>query len=117
MRNIVASPLSGLDGRGLPDVRPWLSALDRLLCASDAARALSGRFLFALDDGRGDVAALDADVTVRARPADGSALLALGTADGRRCRCPPQDAPRAALTAAETFLDARRGSAGPGPGG
>ncbi|KFG06334.1 MULTISPECIES: precorrin-3B synthase [Streptomyces] len=108
VRNIVASPLSGLDGRGLRDVRPWLSALDGALCASEAARELSGRFLFALDDGRGDVAALDADVTVRAAE-DGGALLSLGTA-GESLAVSGADASRAALTAAETFLEAARES-------
>ncbi|MGW5971591.1 precorrin-3B synthase [Streptomyces sp. NPDC055186] len=102
VRNVVASPLSGLDGRGVREVRPWLSALDAALCASEAAQALSGRFLFALDDGRGDVAALGADVTVRAT-ADGDALLGLGTAlEALRVSC--ADAPRAALLAAEAFL-------------
>nr|WP_234360111.1 nitrite/sulfite reductase [Streptomyces sp. DSM 15324] len=99
VRNIVASPLSGLDGRGLCDVRPWLTALDAALCASEAARGLSGRFLFALDDGRGDVAGLGADVTVRAT-ADGGALLTPGAV-----RVSGEDAPRAALVAAEAFLD------------
>ncbi|MDX3642074.1 precorrin-3B synthase [Streptomyces sp. MB09-02B] len=108
VRNIVASPLSGLDGRGLRDVRPWLSALDGALCASEAARGLSGRFLFALDDGRGDVAALDADVSVRAAE-DGGALLSLGTA-GESLAVRGEDAARAALTAAETFLEAARES-------
>ncbi|UUU20162.1 precorrin-3B synthase [Streptomyces sp. DSM 40750] len=108
VRNIVASPLSGLDGHGLRDVRPWLSALDAALCASDGARALSGRFLFALDDGRGDVAGLGADVTVRAAE-DGAALLGLGTA-GEALLVPGEDAPRAALAAAETFLEAVRES-------
>ncbi|WP_215457610.1 precorrin-3B synthase [Streptomyces sp. ATCC 21386] len=108
VRNIVASPLSGLDGRGLRDVRPWLSALDTALCASEAARGLSGRFLFALDDGRGDVTALDADVTVRAAE-DGGALLSLGTA-GESLAVPGEEAARAALTAAETFLEAARES-------
>ncbi|MCX4238377.1 MULTISPECIES: precorrin-3B synthase [Streptomyces] len=102
VRNIVASPLSGLDGRGLWDVRPWLSALDAALCASEAARALSGRFLFALDDGRGDMSGLEADVTVRAA-ADGGARLALGPA-GRALHVSAEDAPRAALVAAEAFL-------------
>ncbi|MGC5561457.1 precorrin-3B synthase [Streptomyces sp. FR-108] len=102
VRNIVASPLSGLDGRGLRDVRPWLSALDDALCASEAARALSGRFLFALDDGRGDMAGLEADVTVRAA-ADGGARLALGSA-GQALHVSAEDAPRAALVAAEAFL-------------
>ncbi|MFD9902976.1 precorrin-3B synthase [Streptomyces sp. NPDC059063] len=108
VRNVVASPLSGLDGRGLRDVRPWLAALDASLCASAAAQALSGRFLFALDDGRGDVAGLGADVTLRA-VADGAALLSLGAAD-EALRLAGEDAPRAALVAAETFLHAARES-------
>ncbi|MER5974921.1 precorrin-3B synthase [Streptomyces sp. NPDC001857] len=106
VRNIVASPLSGLDGRGRIDVRPWLTELDAALCASEPARALSGRFLFALDDGRGDVAALDADVTLRAT-ADGRAELGLGSA-GKALLVSAEDAPRAALAAAETFLETMR---------
>ncbi|MFJ9292450.1 cobalamin biosynthesis protein CobG [Streptomyces asoensis] len=102
VRNIVASPLSGLDGEGVRDVRPWLTALDAALCGSDAARGLSGRFLFALDDGRGDVAGLGADVTVRAIR-DGAAWLTPGSV-----RVAVDDAPLAALVAAETFLQAAR---------
>ncbi|MFH8791136.1 cobalamin biosynthesis protein CobG [Streptomyces sp. NPDC017941] len=106
VRNIVASPLSGLDGHGLRDVRPWLVSLDASLCASEAAPALSGRFLFALDDGRGDVAALDADVTLRAAE-DGGALLGLGSG-GATLHVSGPDAPRAALLAAEVFLATAR---------
>src|SRR5215218_8158350 len=69
IRNIVASPLAGLDGLPTADVGGWTRALDGLLCGSDRATGLSGRFLFALDDGRGDVAALGADVTLLAEPA------------------------------------------------
>ncbi|MFC5155428.1 precorrin-3B synthase [Streptomyces amakusaensis] len=106
VRNVLASPLSGLDGRGAGDVGPWLRALDGLLCASDAARGLSGRFLFALDDGRGDVAALGADVTLTAVPG-GGALLRLGTEAGTGAlTVPGGSAALAALTAAEVFLDA-----------
>ncbi|MEV0602162.1 precorrin-3B synthase [Streptomyces sp. NPDC050315] len=112
VRNIVASPLSGLDGTGDADVRPWLRALDGLLCASEAATALSGRFLFALDDGRGDVASLGADVTLiasgAAGAASGGALLHIGGADGA-LRVRGADAPRAALFAAEAFLEAAEG--------
>ncbi len=134
VRNIVASPLSGLDGAGHGDVRPWLGALDGLLCASEAATALSGRFLFALDDGRGDVASLGADVTLIASgaagaasgdaasgpvegaasssaasgpvegAASGGAVLHIGGAGGA-LRVRGTDAPRAALVAAEVFLD------------
>ncbi|MFJ5552374.1 cobalamin biosynthesis protein CobG [Streptomyces sp. NPDC093225] len=66
VRNIVATPLSGCGAAGRPDVLPWVREFDRLLCADPRAAALSGRFLFAFDDGRGDVAALDPDVTVLA---------------------------------------------------
>lgn len=102
VRNIVASPLAGLDELPSADVQLWARELDGLLCASARAAALSGRFLFALDDGRGDVAALGADVTLLARR-DGSAVVRTG-ANRSGLRVTPEDAPRAALLAAETFL-------------
>ncbi|MFJ3725256.1 precorrin-3B synthase [Streptomyces sp. NPDC090045] len=106
VRNIVSSPLAGLDRLGLPDVSPWVAELDALLCASDAAAGLSGRFLFALDDGRGDVSSLDADVNL-APCGGGRARLWAG--DPRDAvLVSSQDAPRAALTAAEYFLEAVR---------
>ncbi|UQX03682.1 cobalamin biosynthesis protein CobG [Streptomyces sp. RerS4] len=98
VRNIVATPMGG------PRVVHWVRELDRLLCASTRATALSGRFLFALDAGRGDVAALDPDVTVLGR-ANGRALLRLG-AGADAVELAACDAPRAALLAAEYFLDA-----------
>ncbi|MEV7546543.1 cobalamin biosynthesis protein CobG [Streptomyces sp. NPDC089915] len=102
VRNIVATPLGG------SLVVDWVRQLDRLLCASTRAAALSGRFLFALDDGRGDVAALDPDVTVLAK--GGRALVRLGAA-ADAVEVDAADAPRAALLAAEHFLDAA-GAAG-----
>jgi precorrin-3B synthase len=65
VRNIVASPLAGIDGRGA-DLSDLVTTLDRALCAQPALATLPGRFLFALDDGRGDVARAGADVTLRA---------------------------------------------------
>ena len=106
VRNVVASPLSGLDGLGSTDLRPWLTELDRLLCGNDRTTALSGRFLFALDDGRGDVDAIGADLTLLGR-ADGYALLRVGDGDAA-LRVPSCDGPRAAIVAAEAFLDAAR---------
>ncbi|MEV6423134.1 precorrin-3B synthase [Streptomyces sp. NPDC051662] len=102
VRNIVASPLAGLDELPSADVQSWARELDGLLCASVRAAALSGRFLFALDDGRGDVAALGADVTLLAHR-DGSVSVRTG-ANRSGPRVAPEDAPRAALLAAETFL-------------
>ncbi|MEV8446815.1 cobalamin biosynthesis protein CobG [Streptomyces parvus] len=104
-RNIVASPLAGLDGS--PPVSGWLSGLDGLVCGSAAAASLSGRFLFALDDGRGDVDALGADVTLIA--AGDSCLLRIGASD-EVFRVPGGEGPRAALLAAEAFLRAARDS-------
>ncbi len=104
VRNIVASPAAGLDGLGGPEVQLWARALDGLLCAAPWAAALSGRFLFVLDDGRGDVAGLGGDVTLVAVGPE-SALLYVG---GRALRVRGADAPRAALAAAGAFLDAAR---------
>ncbi|WP_310724112.1 precorrin-3B synthase [Streptomyces sp. N2A] len=112
IRNILASPLAGLDLNTPADVRWWARRLDELLCASDSATALSGRFLFVLDDGRGDVAALGGDVTLVAESGitgdgttGGGALLRVGD-DPAALRIAGPDAPRAALAAAETFLTA-----------
>ncbi|MFE2104483.1 hypothetical protein ACFXAF_01215 [Kitasatospora sp. NPDC059463] len=103
VRNIVASPGPAT---GLGDVRAWARSLDLALCASPWAAALSGKFLFALDDGSGDVAALDADVTLIAGP-DGTALLRLGRAATVR-PVPAGQAPCAALEAAREFLEAQQ---------
>lgn len=54
VRNVMVSPLTGLSG-GRADLRAVATELDRLLCAEPDLAALSGRFLFVLDDGRGDV--------------------------------------------------------------
>lgn len=105
-RNIVASPLSGLESPAAADVHAWARELDSLLCACDAAAELSGRFLFAFDDGRGDVAGLGADVTLIASP-DAGALLCAGGAR-EVLVVPPEHAARCALLAAETFLGAAR---------
>ncbi|MGH3226760.1 MAG: precorrin-3B synthase, partial [Streptosporangiaceae bacterium] len=61
VRNVLASPLAGLDGG--PDLTGIVRALDAALCARPRLAELPGRFLFAVDDGRGDVAGLGADVT------------------------------------------------------
>ena len=65
VRNIMVSPLSGLSG-GQADLRPVAHELDRLLCTEPAFADLAGRFLFVLDDGRGDVAARSLDLGVMA---------------------------------------------------
>lgn len=129
VRNIVASPLAGLDGDGVGvgsepadgGVRGWLRELDGMLCASESAHALSGRFLFALDDGRGDMARLGADVTLVAGAGMGSggdegggaAWLCVGPEQRSPAfRVPSKHAARAALLTAEAFLQTADASAG-----
>ncbi|WP_246097966.1 precorrin-3B synthase [Streptomyces botrytidirepellens] len=114
VRNIVASPLGGLDGSGCGDVTAWARELDTALCAGtwEELSGLSGRFLFAVDDGRGDVAALGADVTLIATR-DGGAVLRVGSgagADGTALEVRGRDAPRAAALAAVEFLARVRAS-------
>ncbi|MGW7360369.1 precorrin-3B synthase [Streptomyces sp. NPDC054802] len=103
VRNVVASPLSGLDGRGHLDVQPLVRELDALLCASERAPELSGRFLFALDDGRGDMAEFAADVMLVAQPGGAAVRVSVGDA---AVRVRAEDGPRAMLLAAYAFLDA-----------
>lgn len=54
VRNVMASPLTGLAG-GRADLRPVVATLDERLCARSSLAQLPGRFLFVLDDGRGDL--------------------------------------------------------------
>ncbi|WP_435769442.1 nitrite reductase [Nocardioides sp. SYSU DS0651] len=54
-RNVLCSPQTGIAG-GRADLRPVVGELDRLLLADDELAGLPGRFLFTLDDGRGDLA-------------------------------------------------------------
>lgn len=111
VRNIVASPLGGLDGAGCGDVTTWARELDAALCAGawGELSGLSGRFLFAMDDGRGDVAALGADVTLIATR-DGGAVLRVGSGPGDGLEVRGRDAPRAAALAAVEFLARVRAS-------
>jgi precorrin-3B synthase len=96
VRNIVASPLAGIDS-GV-DLNAIVAELDRRLCADGRLTELSGRFLFAVDDGRGDVAGLGADV------------LAIVRADGAWVEGSPTTAAEVAelmLRHAAAFLDER----------
>lgn len=95
VRNIVASPLAGLDSP--VDLVPLVRALDRALCADPRMAELSGRFHFALDDGRGDV--LDG--------ADARAVVGVGAAWVEGSEVAVADVPAALLRFAHAFLDER----------
>lgn len=61
VRNVMASPQTGLAG-GRADLRAVAGELDDRLCADPDLAALPGRFLFVLDDGRGDLVARSCDL-------------------------------------------------------
>lgn len=107
VRNVAASPLTGLAG-GLADLRPMVAGLDAALRADPAMAGLPGRFLFVLDDGRGDVSDLALDLGYRALgPAAG--LLLVG--DGRHGRPVTADRVVAEMTALATTFLRRHGTA------
>jgi precorrin-3B synthase len=101
VRNILASPLAGLDGG--TDLTAIIRALDAGLCARPRLAGLPGRFLFAVDDGRGDVASRGADVAAQIR-ADG--VMVNGLAVIRGGATDDADAiVTVMLACAEAFLD------------
>ncbi|HEY2041659.1 MAG TPA: precorrin-3B synthase [Jatrophihabitans sp.] len=105
VRNIAASPLTGLDTLSVLDLRPIIAELDSQLCQRTRLAALSGRFLFGLDDGRGDVAALVPDICARAVTLTSLTLIIAGLDTGIRLGA---DAiVGAMLDAAEVFLRRR----------
>ncbi|WP_238419440.1 nitrite/sulfite reductase [Gordonia sp. 'Campus'] len=66
VRNIEVSPLTGRIG-GVADARPLAAALDDTLRSDPASATLSGRFLFGIDDGRGDIVARRPDACALVR--------------------------------------------------
>jgi len=73
VRNIMVSPLSGRVG-GQADLRPVGARLDELLCDDPVFADLAGRFLFVLDDGRGDLVDRSLDLGVMAVDADAAQI-------------------------------------------
>ncbi|WP_218011010.1 hypothetical protein [Herbidospora mongoliensis] len=102
VRNIIASPLS--DSAAF---RRLIRELDAAICAVPELADLSGRFLFAVDDGSGDVAGLGADVVLMSR-SEHFAVFA-GTTD-LLLRLPPTEAIHEAVEVAQNFLRLSEGA-------
>ncbi|MEU6998099.1 precorrin-3B synthase [Nonomuraea sp. NPDC046570] len=111
VRNIVASPVYGPSS--VTDVQPLVTALDLAIRARPRLAELPGRFLFALDDGTGDVVGLGADVTLTWRAPDdraggvGAGQVLLAGADVGLAAEPGARAVTLMVAAAEAFLDER----------
>lgn len=105
IRNIMSSPQTGLAG-GRTDLRPVAAELDARLCAEKRLSGLPGKFLFVLDDGRGDLLGHRCDLGLAALDGD-EAQLRLG--DGWGPVVPIGEAPARLAALASEFL-LRRGS-------
>jgi precorrin-3B synthase len=108
VRNLVASPATGLlPGRA--DLRAMVRELDLAICSTPELAELPGRFLFALDDGSGDVSSLRFDLGYRA---DGPAVAAGGTVlvggAGQGFRVAATEAVPELIALAVAFLRARK---------
>ncbi len=111
VRNILASPLSGLWPSNSPDgpiaradIRPIVAEFDDLLRAEPALAQLPGRFLVVIDDGRGDMLGEPFDVAYRALGPDrGEVRLA----SGRGFAVPAAGAAAALIEVAKAFQAVR----------
>lgn len=98
VRNLMVSPQTGLSG-GRTDLRPVATELDELLCANPQLAELPGRFLFVLDDGRGDLVGRPTDLGLMALDATSAQLRVGSTGWG-----PVIELPSAAQTLTELAL-------------
>jgi sulfite reductase beta subunit-like hemoprotein len=85
-RNILASPVAGRHPRSLASTDDLVVELDRAICAAADLSVLSGRFLFAVDDGSGLLGNHVPDVAMVASTADTFAIVEHGFASTRGVR-------------------------------
>ncbi|MPZ63180.1 MAG: nitrite reductase [Propionibacteriales bacterium] len=107
-RNVMVSPLTGITG-GRADLRDMALELDNRIRASTALAGLPGRFLFVLDDGRGDLLDRETDLGLVAL-AETSCQLRIG--DDWGPVVPLTEVPAALVDLAEEFLSRRGDAAG-----
>ena len=106
VRNIVASPLTGISG-GRTDARPLIASLDSGLNTEPRLATLPSRFLFAVDDGRGDVIGMPFDLGYQAVDHLHGWVLLGGPERG--LPVPARDAVPTLLELAHRFLTASQG--------
>jgi precorrin-3B synthase len=104
VRNVMVSPLTGRIG-GRADLRPVARDLDRLLLADPACATLAGRFLYVLDDGRGDLVRRSSDLAAVAL--DASTVRLRAGSDQWGSVVPLPDAARELHALTRRFLELR----------
>ncbi len=118
IRNVIASPLAGLDPRALIDIRAAVAALEERLAADASLRHLPAKFGFLLDDGGSlPLASVDADVRFEASARHDGARFVIRLAGVTDCclgSCTPEEVPAKAAGLAGAFLTLR-GTSGDAP--
>ncbi|HLH48965.1 MAG TPA: precorrin-3B synthase [Roseiarcus sp.] len=107
-RNILASPLAGLDPNALLDIRPAVAALDRRLRQDRALWRLPAKFGFVVDDG-GSLSVADepADIAFAAQRRGGETVFALRLAGRLAGHCAVAAIADAAARLSMAFLALR----------
>ena len=109
IRNVIASPLAGLDPDAFLDIRPTVAALEARLAGDPRLYALPAKFCFAVDDGgRCGIGGVRADVRFEAVAEPAFAVRLDGAPDDLLGPCRPEDVPDVVARLAGVFL-ARRG--------
>ncbi len=110
-RNVMMSPLAGLDPEALLDIRLIVAALEDRLVAETGLAGLPGKFCFAVSDGgRLPLGDAGADVTfdaVRISQLCDGFVVRLGGDDGTVAFCPAPRVPDVAAHLARWFIAAR----------
>jgi precorrin-3B synthase len=111
IRNVIASPLAGLDPVALLDIRPIVAALEARLASDKRLYALPAKFCFLVDDGgRIGLGDVRADVRFEAVAGPAFAIRLDGASDDLLGPCEPDDVPDVAARLAKVFLE-RQGDA------
>jgi precorrin-3B synthase len=117
VRNVVASPLAGLDPGAALDVRPIVHALEAKLTARSDLRRLPGKFGFLIEDGGClPLSQVHADIRFEAVATPHGPRFIIkcgGTPDISMGECEPRDVPDHAARIAEVFLALRGGTPDP----
>jgi len=113
VRNVIASPLAGLDPNAVLDIRPVTRDLEQCLTSDATLHALPGKFGFAIDDG-GSLSLGDVPSDIRfvaCRTVDGPAfdIRLAGAASSRLGPCRPNELVQVAGRLARAFLRLRTG--------
>jgi sulfite reductase beta subunit-like hemoprotein len=111
VRNILASPVAGRHPASRARIDDVVAALDRRIRQDDELTALSGRFLFAVDDGSRLLSDHAADVSLVALDADRFRLYVQGHPSG--VAIPRAGSAAAAVHAARTTLTDPASAPGP----